>query len=127
MMFEMLFSKIHRATVTDANLNYVGSITIDEELMNAANLKVGQKVDIVNINNGERFSTYVIKGKAGDKDICLNGAAARKVQKGDQIIIIAYASFSEEEIEKHKPLVVLVDPNNNIELIDDKLVAQEYS
>jgi len=127
MIFEMLYSKIHRATVTDANLNYVGSITIDEELMDAAKLRVGQKVDIVNINNGERFSTYVIKGKAGNKDICLNGAAARKVQKGDQIIIIAYTSIDNKEIEDHKPIVVLVDPENNIELIDDKLIAEEYS
>ena len=126
MNFEMLYSKIHRATVTDANLNYVGSITIDEELMSAAKLRVGQKVDIVNINNGERFSTYVIKGKAGNKDICLNGAAARKVQRGDQIIIIAYVSLEEDKLEKHKPLVVLVDSQNNIELIDDKLVAAEY-
>lgn len=126
MNFEMLYSKIHRATVTDANLNYVGSITIDEELMDAAKLRVGQKVDIVNINNGERFSTYVIKGKAGNKDICLNGAAARKVQTGDQIIIIAYVSLEEEKIEKHKPTVVLVDSLNNIELIDDKLLASEY-
>jgi aspartate 1-decarboxylase len=79
MTFEMLYSKIHRATVSDANLNYVGSITIDEELMKASNLRVGQKVDVVNINNGERFQTYVIKGEFGKKDMCLNGAAARKV------------------------------------------------
>ncbi len=127
MVFEMLYSKIHRATVTDANLNYVGSITIDEELMNAAKLRVGQKVDIVNINNGERFSTYVIKGKAGNRDICLNGAAARKVQKDDKIIIIAYTSIDSKEIEQHKPLVVLLNNENNIELIDDKLIAEEYN
>ena len=114
MRVEMLYSKIHRATVTDANLNYVGSITIDEELMQEANLFVGQKVDIVNINNGERFSTYVIKGKRGNRDICLNGAAARKVHPGDKIIIIAYANMSIEEAKKFKPAVLIVDDNNNI-------------
>ena len=114
MTIKMLYSKIHRATVTDANLNYVGSITIDEELMEEANLLVGQKVDIVNINNGERFSTYVIKGKRGNRDICLNGAAARKVHPGDKIIIIAYASMSIEEAKNFKPAVLIVDDDNNI-------------
>ena len=114
MRVEMLYSKIHRATVTDANLNYVGSITIDEELMEEANLFVGQKVDIVNINNGERFSTYVIKGKRGNRDICLNGAAARKVHPGDKIIIIAYANMSIEEAKTFKPAVLIVDDNNDI-------------
>ena len=114
MKIEMLYSKIHRATVTDANLNYVGSITIDEELMKEANLFVGQKVDIVNINNGERFSTYVIKGEKGKRDICLNGAAARKVHKGDKIIIIAYASMTLEEAKEFKPAVLIVDDDNNI-------------
>ncbi|MEO1924162.1 MAG: aspartate 1-decarboxylase [Nautiliaceae bacterium] len=114
MTIDMLYSKIHRATVTDANLNYVGSITIDEELMEEANLLVGQKVDIVNINNGERFSTYVIKGERGKRDICLNGAAARKVHPGDKIIIIAYAKMTLEEAKKFKPFVLIVDDNNNI-------------
>ncbi len=114
MTIEMLYSKIHRATVTDANLEYIGSITIDEDLMNAAKLRVGQKVDIVNINNGERFSTYVIKGQKGQKDICLNGAAARKVHKGDKIIIIAYAQMNEQEAQSHEPSVVIVDDDNNI-------------
>ena len=114
MTIEMLYSKIHRATVTDANLNYVGSITIDEELMEEANLLVGQKVDIVNINNGERFSTYVIKGERGKRDICLNGAAARKVHPGDKIIIIAYASMTPEEAKGFKPAVLIVDDNNDI-------------
>ncbi len=114
MKIEMLYSKIHRATVTDANLNYVGSITIDEELMEAANLLVGQKVDIVNINNGERFSTYVIKGERGKRDICLNGAAARKVHPGDKIIIIAYAQMEIDEAKEFKPAVIIVDDNNNI-------------
>jgi len=114
MTIEMLYSKIHRATVTDANLEYVGSITIDEDLMDAAKLRVGQKVDIVNINNGERFSTYVIKGKRGDRDICLNGAAARKVHKGDKIIIIAYANMQINEADNFSPSIVIVDDNNNI-------------
>ena len=124
MKIEMLYSKIHRATVTDANLNYVGSITIDEELMEEANLLVGQKVDIVNINNGERFSTYVIKGKRGNRDICLNGAAARKVHPGDKIIIIAYASMDIEEAKTFKPTVLIVDDNNNIIQKTDNLKAE---
>ncbi len=119
MRFEMLYSKIHRAVVSDANLNYVGSITIDRDLMDAARLRVGQKVEIVNINNGERFSTYVIEGTRGKKDICLNGAAARKAEVGDMVIIIAYASMSDDEIENFKPYVVLVDGSNNIEEIRD--------
>ncbi len=119
MRFEMLFSKIHRATVTDANLNYVGSITIDKELMEAANLRVGQKVEIVNINNGERFATYVIEGERGKKEICLNGAAARKAEIGDIIIIIAYAIMDENETESFKPSVVLVDDSNKITEIRD--------
>ena len=126
MTFEMLYSKIHRATVSDANLNYVGSITIDEELMIASNLRVGQKVDIVNINNVERFQTYVIKGEFGKRDMCLNGAAARKVAIGDKIIVIAYATYSEIELENYKPTVVLVDDKNNIELITNELVGSDY-
>jgi len=125
MTFDMLYSKIHRATVTDANLNYVGSITIDEELLAASSLKVGQKVEIVNINNGERFSTYVIKGDAGSKDMCLNGAAARKVEIGDKIIVIAYASYSEEELQNYKPIVVHVDDNNNISEITNELIGSD--
>ncbi len=126
MTFDMLYSKIHRATVTDANLNYVGSITIDEELMEASHLRVGQKVDIVNINNGERFQTYVIKGKAGSKDMCLNGAAARKVEIGDKIIVIAYASYNESELETYKPTVVIVDEKNNIDMITNELVGSDH-
>ncbi len=117
MHMEMLYSKIHRATVTDANLNYVGSITIDEELMEAARLRVGQKVEILNINNGERFATYVIKGERGKRDICLNGAAARKAQPGDKIIIVAYAYFDEKELSLYEPTIVLVDERNNIDEI----------
>jgi aspartate 1-decarboxylase len=123
MNFDMLYSKIHRATVSDANLNYIGSITIDEDLMKASLLKIGQKVEIVNINNGERFSTYVIKGESGSKDICLNGAAARKVEIGDKIIIISYASYNEEELKTYKPTIVLVDDNNNISSIENKLIG----
>ena len=115
----MLKSKIHRATVSDANLNYVGSITIDSALMQAAGLIEGQKVDIVNINNGERFSTYVITGKSGD--MCLNGAAARKVQVGDKIIVMAYAQFSQEELKNYEPKVVLVDEKNAIVAIKKEL------
>jgi len=113
MQIEMLYSKIHRATVTDANLNYVGSITIDEDLLDAAKMRVGQKVEILNINNGERFSTYIIRGERGKGDICLNGAAARKAHPGDKIIIVAYASYSEEELENYKPTVVLMNEESN--------------
>jgi aspartate 1-decarboxylase len=114
MNIEMLYSKIHRATVTDANLNYVGSITIDEELLESAKLRVGQKVEILNINNGERFTTYTILGERGKREMCLNGAAARKVHIGDKIIVVAYASYSEKELENYKPTVVMVDDQNDI-------------
>ncbi len=121
MTIEMLYSKLHRATVTDANLNYVGSITIDEELLEAAKMRVGQKVEILNINNGERFSTYIILGERGKRDICLNGAAARKVHKGDKVIIIAYASYTQEELEAYEPTVVLLDDDNNIDKIVENI------
>ena len=114
----MLYSKLHRATVTEANLNYVGSITIDQELLDAANMRVGQKIDIVNINNGERFSTYIIAGERGKREICLNGAAARKVHVGDKIIIIAYATMTEEEADKFQPKIVILE--------DDNAIAQAY-
>jgi len=110
----MLHSKIHRATVTDANLNYVGSITIDRDLLDSAHMRVGQKVDIVNVNNGERFSTYIIPGERGKRDICLNGAAARKVHIGDKIIIITYASMSEEEADSYLPQIVILSDDNSI-------------
>lgn len=126
MTVEMLYSKIHRATVTDANLNYVGSITVDEELLEASKIRIGQKVEIVNINNGERFSTYTIKGPRGKKDICLNGAAARKVQPGDRIIIIAYATYSEQELDNYKPTIVLIGEDNEIDEITDILEGGEY-
>ena len=114
MTITMLQSKIHRATITDANLHYVGSITIDRDLLDEAAMRVGQKIDIVNINNGERFSTYIIPGERGKRDICLNGAAARKVQIGDKIIIIAYASMSQEEADEYKPKIVLLEDDNSI-------------
>ena len=114
MLQEFLFSKIHRATVTDANLNYVGSITLDETLIKAAKIKEWQKVDILDINNGERFQTYVIKGKPDSGCICLNGAAARKVQPGDKVIIVSYASLDPDELENYQPTIVMVDENNKI-------------
>jgi aspartate 1-decarboxylase len=114
MTITMLYSKIHRATVTDANLNYVGSITIDKELIEAANMRIGQRVDIVNVNNGERFSTYIIAGERGGKEMCLNGAAARKVHVGDKIIVIAYAQMDEKEADSYRPRVVILDDDNNI-------------
>ncbi|USB34801.1 aspartate 1-decarboxylase [Paenibacillus sp. YPG26] len=108
----MMKSKIHRATVTEANLNYVGSITIDENLMERADLLENEKVQIVNNNNGARLETYVIPGPRGSGVICLNGAAARLVQPGDTVIIISYAQMSQEEVRDHKPTVLFVDGNN---------------
>ena len=113
MYIEVVKSKIHRVTVTEANLNYIGSITIDEDLMDAANLIAGEKVHIVNNNNGERFETYVIKGDRDSGMICLNGAAARKVQPGDVIIIMAYAYMDFEEAKNFKPAVVFPDTKTN--------------
>ena len=110
----MLKSKIHRATVTDANLNYIGSITIDQDLMDAANILPNEQVHIVNNNNGARLETYVIAGPRGSGMICLNGAAARMVQKGDIIIIIGYGIFEENEARTYKADLVFVDANNRI-------------
>ena len=114
MLRQFLNSKIHRATVTDANLNYVGSITIDEDFLDKANILEWEKVEILNINNGERFQTYALKGKRGSKCFCLNGAAARKAQIGDKIIIVTYADLTPEEIKEHKPTIVQVGENNEI-------------
>ena len=119
MIVTMLKSKIHRATVTGADIDYEGSITIDQELMDAARLNEYEKVDIYNIHNGERFSTYVIKGERGKGEICLNGAAARLVSIGDLLIICSYAHFDEREISKHRPLMVHVDEENRIK--EDKM------
>ncbi|MBQ0062116.1 MAG: aspartate 1-decarboxylase [Bacteroidales bacterium] len=113
MMIEVLKSKLHCVKVTEANLNYMGSITIDEDLMDAANLIAGEKVAIVDNNNGERFETYIIKGERGSGCICLNGAAARKVQVGDIIIIMSYALMDFEEAKSFKPQVVFPDSATN--------------
>ena len=112
-MIEVMKSKLHCVKVTEANLNYMGSITIDEDLMDAANLIAGEKVQIVDNNNGERFETYVIKGERGAGCICLNGAAARKVQVGDIIIIISYALLDFEEAKTFQPTVVFPDSSTN--------------
>jgi len=112
MTIEVLKSKIHRATVTEANLNYIGSITIDEELMDAANLIENEKVSIYDITNGNRLDTYVIKGIRHSGEICLNGAAARKVAVNDLIIIVSYAIMDFEEAKKFKPHIIFPDKNN---------------
>jgi aspartate 1-decarboxylase len=114
MNIEVLKSKIHRVTVTEANLQYVGSITIDEDLMDAASLIENEKVQIVNVNNGERLETYIIKGERGSGTICLNGPAARKVQVGDVVIIMSYASMDFEEAKKFKPYVIFPDTVTNL-------------
>ena len=113
MFIEVVKSKIHRVTVTEANLNYIGSITIDEDLLDAANLIANEKVSIVNNNNGERFETYIIKGERGSGVVCLNGAAARKAQPGDIIIVMSYAMMDFEEAKTFKPSVVFPDTATN--------------
>ena len=114
MELSMLKCKIHRAVITQAELNYVGSVTIDEDLMDAAGLFEYERVHIVNVNSGSRIETYVIAGERGSGMICLNGAAARSGQKGDHVIIMAYASMSPQEAKEHKPQVVFVDDSNKI-------------
>ncbi len=114
MQIEVLKSKLHCVKVTEANLNYMGSITIDEDLMDAANLIAGEKVQIVDNNNGERFETYIIRGERGSGCICLNGAAARKVQVGDTVIIIAYALMDFEEARHFKPTIVFPKEGNRL-------------
>jgi aspartate 1-decarboxylase len=113
MNIDVVKSKIHNASVTEANLNYVGSITIDEDLMDAANIIENEKVQVVNNNNGERLETYVIKGTRGSGVVCLNGAAARKVAVGDVVIIISYASMEFEEAKKFKPTFIFPDTQTN--------------
>jgi aspartate 1-decarboxylase len=115
MRLTLMKSKIHRATVTEANLNYVGSVTIDEEVLESVGLLPNEKVQVVNINNGERIETYAIKGEKGSGVICLNGAAARLFQPGDLVIIIGYADMEEEEAKVHKPKVAIMGENNVIE------------
>jgi aspartate 1-decarboxylase len=114
MRIEVLKSKIHRVKITQAELHYVGSITIDEALMDAANLIEGEKVQIVNVNNGERLETYVIKGERNSGMICLNGPAARKAQVGDIVIIISYASMEMEEAKTFKPALIFPTPDNKL-------------
>ena len=114
MMINTFKSKLHRVRVTQADLNYVGSITIDENLMEAANIYENERVQIVNVNNGERLETYVIKGERGAGTICLNGAAARKVAVGDIVIIISYAMMTREEMKNHVPINIHPDANNQI-------------
>jgi aspartate 1-decarboxylase len=114
MNIEVVKSKIHRVRVTEADLNYVGSITIDENLMDAANLIENEKVQIVNINNGERLETYVITGERGSGQICMNGPAARRVAVGDIIIIISYASMDFEEAKSFKPVLIFPDTDSNM-------------
>jgi aspartate 1-decarboxylase len=110
----MLKSKIHRATISDANVHYEGSITIDEDLMDAAKIAEYEQVDIYNLNNAARFSTYVMKGQRGKGEICLNGAAARLGSQGDLIIICSYSIYEEEEVPKHRPLLIYVDEKNRM-------------
>lgn len=114
MMIQVLKSKIHRATITEADLNYVGSLTIDEHLMDAANLVEYEKIHVVNANNGERLETYVIKGKRGSGVICLNGPAARKGAKGDVVIILSYRLVEEWKAKTYKPVVIFPDTKNGI-------------
>lgn len=123
----MMKSKIHRATVTDANLSYVGSVSLDPALMEQADILIGEQVHIVNINNGARFETYAIEGGPGE--VCLNGAAARLVQPGDKIIVITYADYSEAEIAQYRPRVVHVDGANSAvdEVIARELVGGVYA
>jgi len=113
MQIEVLKSKIHRVTVTDANLNYVGSITLDEDLMDAANMIVHEKVQVLNINNGARFETYIIKGERGSGTVCLNGAAARLVQPGDVVLIVSFATMDFEEAKTFQPTVIFPDTATN--------------
>ncbi len=114
MYLTMLKAKLHRGTVTEANLNYTGSITIDRDLLDQAGIFIHEKVQIVNNNNGARFETYVIEGVRGSGVICLNGAAARLVQPGDKVIIMAFAQMTPEEVQSHKPVVLLLDDQNRI-------------
>jgi aspartate 1-decarboxylase len=121
MFRQMMKAKIHRATVTEANLNYVGSVTIDQDLLELVDILPDEKVQIVNNNNGARFETYVIPGPRGSGVICLNGAAARLVQPGDQVIIISYGFMTDEEARRHHPRVAIMDERNHVV----KLLAEE--
>ncbi len=117
MQIEMLKAKIHRATVTQAELNYVGSITVDSLLLEKSGIREYEKVDVVDIDNGQRLTTYTIAGEAGSGVICLNGAAARNVCVGDKVIIMSYCTLTDEEAQTHRPCVVLVDENNRADRV----------
>lgn len=123
MLRTFMHSKIHRATVTDSNLNYVGSLTLSPELLEAADIGVHELVSVVNINNGARFETYTILGHSGANEVCVNGAAARLVQTGDKVIIISYAQYNEAELAEHDPRVVLVDEDNRVAEIEALLAG----
>ena len=114
MDIQVLKSKIHRVTVTEADLNYVGSITIDEDLIDASNMIENEKVEVLNVNNGERFETYVIKGKRGSGQICLNGPAARRVALGDIVIVVSYATMDFESAKKFQPTIIFPGPGNKL-------------
>jgi aspartate 1-decarboxylase len=118
MQRHMLKSKIHRATVTDCNLHYAGSITIDAELMEQADLLPHEQVHVLDIDNGSRFETYVIEGRYGSREMCVNGAAARLVQPGDRVIVVSYAMYAGQELDAHEPRVVHVDEENRILRVD---------
>lgn len=118
MQRQMLKSKIHRATLTDCNLHYAGSITIDSELMEEADLLPHEHVHVLDVDNGSRFETYVIEGRYGAREMCVNGAAARLVQPGDRVIVVSYGSYSERELALHEPRVVHVDEDNRILRVD---------
>lgn len=125
-MYITLFkSKLHRATITEANINYVGSITIDVELLEKSDILPGERVQVVNVNNGERFETYTIEGVRGSGVICVNGAAARLVQIGDKVIIISYAMLDKKEASQFKPKVLILDDENKIKCVKDKEVHGE--
>lgn len=127
MLRTMMNAKIHRATVTEANLNYVGSITIDTDIIEAVDILPNEKVQIVNNNNGARLETYVIPGPRGSGVICLNGAAARLVQPGDKVIIISYCQITSEEAKRHQPKVAIMDENNKIiEMLGEEIHATIY-
>ena len=117
MLLNMFKGKLHRATVTQADINYVGSVTIDAALLEQSGILPGERVQIVNLNNGERFETYTIKGEAGSSVVCINGAAARLVQVGDRVIIIAYALMDAEEAKTFQPTVLVLDENNKIQKV----------
>ncbi len=123
MLVSMLKAKIHRATITEANLNYIGSITIDENLLLESGIRENEKVQVVNINNGSRFETYAIKGKKGEGQICVNGAAARLVNEGDKIIIISYCQLEEIKATSHIPTVIFMNDNNTIHSKSSKEVC----